>query len=274
MAALEPPRPTTQLMFDLHVKNDEAGVTARVIEFLRSDPTADHVAQELVLAYLQHVGARAAIISEIHSDATVRISGAFGLSDQVKAQFFAMSMWDAVPPAAAIRAQNRVVVPTASQFARDFPHWPEHLGATSLAAVPLMTSSATIGAISVFLRDEGWAPHAAVSIVQEVADVYVLYLATHPHQQRTDSPGPSQRQSVVVTENQYSEISPLDLSARQRHVLELLSQGLTYDQIAARIGFSHSTVRMEILKAYRAFGVTSRRDAVAAAMRWGLVAGN
>jgi len=274
MAAHELSRPTTQLMFDVDVETGGQGVTARVIEFLRSDPTPDHVAQELVLSYAQHLGVRAAIISEVHSDASVRITGAFGVSDQVKAQFSAMSMWDAVPPAVAIRAQQTVVVPTARQFALDFPHWPEHLGATSLATVPLMTASATIGAISVFVRDEGWASHAAASIVQEVADVYVLYLAAHARHQQADGPAPLQRESVTSTQTQDSDISPLDFSARQRHVLELLSQGLTYDQIAARIGFSHSTVRMELLKAYRAFGVSSRRDAVAAAMRWGMIASN
>lgn len=59
-----------------------------------------------------------------------------------------------------------------------------------------------------------------------------------------------------------SHIENQSLTQRQREILILLAQGLTYDQIGHRIGFSHSTVRMELMHIYRAFGVTSREEAV------------
>jgi DNA-binding CsgD family transcriptional regulator len=56
-----------------------------------------------------------------------------------------------------------------------------------------------------------------------------------------------------------------ELSPRQRLILEGMEQGLTNRQIATRIGFSESTVRMESMAIYRFFGVHSRTEAVAAA---------
>lgn len=55
------------------------------------------------------------------------------------------------------------------------------------------------------------------------------------------------------------------LTPRQQLVLEAMRDGLTNRQIAARIAFSESTVRMESMAIYRHFGVHSREEAVAAA---------
>lgn len=59
------------------------------------------------------------------------------------------------------------------------------------------------------------------------------------------------------------------LSPRQRMILVAMAEGMTNRQIAARIAFSESTVRLESMAIYRHFGVHSRLDAVAAARRTG-----
>lgn len=66
--------------------------------------------------------------------------------------------------------------------------------------------------------------------------------------------------------------SGLQFSARQRQVLEFLAHDLTMRQIAARIGYSHSTVRMDALAIYRALGVHDRLGALATARNLGLLA--
>ena len=63
----------------------------------------------------------------------------------------------------------------------------------------------------------------------------------------------------------------LELTQRQKTIPDYLGEGLTYDQIGARIGFSHSTVRMDFMQIYRFFGVTSRDAAVAVALERGLL---
>ena len=62
-----------------------------------------------------------------------------------------------------------------------------------------------------------------------------------------------------------------DLSERQLQTLRLLERNFTMRQIAARIGFSESTVRMESLAIYRALGVHDRRGAVSMGRTLGLL---
>ena len=64
---------------------------------------------------------------------------------------------------------------------------------------------------------------------------------------------------------------PVHLSMRQAAILRHLAEDLTMRQIASRIGYSESTVRMESLAIYRALGVHDRRDAVNLAITVGLI---
>lgn len=63
------------------------------------------------------------------------------------------------------------------------------------------------------------------------------------------------------------------LTARQRVVLGLMAEGLTNAQIADKLAYSASTVRVETMVIYRALGVRSRAEAVAKATGLGLGAG-
>jgi len=62
------------------------------------------------------------------------------------------------------------------------------------------------------------------------------------------------------------------LSRRERAVLEALCEGCTAEQAAARFSVSVNTVRTQIRNIYRKLGVSTRKEAVAAARELGLVA--
>lgn len=62
-----------------------------------------------------------------------------------------------------------------------------------------------------------------------------------------------------------------EISSRQMTILQGMAEGLTNRQIAARICFSESTVRLESMAIYRYFGVHSRGQAVAAALASGVL---
>jgi DNA-binding NarL/FixJ family response regulator len=53
---------------------------------------------------------------------------------------------------------------------------------------------------------------------------------------------------------------PAVLSDRQRAIVELVGDGLTNAQVAARVGFSESTVKQEVSALCEAFGASGRRD--------------
>lgn len=64
---------------------------------------------------------------------------------------------------------------------------------------------------------------------------------------------------------------PSALSARQMAILQGMAEGLTNRQIAQRICFSESTVRLESMAIYRHFGVHSRVHAVSVARSEGFL---
>lgn len=74
-----------------------------------------------------------------------------------------------------------------------------------------------------------------------------------------------------VRRNRHVTSAP-NLSERQLQTLQLIERNFTMRQIASRIGFSESTVRMESLAIYRALGVHDRREAVEVGRKLGLLA--
>jgi len=63
----------------------------------------------------------------------------------------------------------------------------------------------------------------------------------------------------------------LRLSPREYEVLELLSRGLGNREIAAELGVSIETVKTHIERLYKRLGVSTRTDAVAKALRSGII---
>lgn len=63
----------------------------------------------------------------------------------------------------------------------------------------------------------------------------------------------------------------LPLSARQVEIIECVARGMTNDQVAFELGVSASTVKNHLYTACRRLGAASRSQAVAEAIRLGLV---
>ena len=61
------------------------------------------------------------------------------------------------------------------------------------------------------------------------------------------------------------------LTAREREVLGLLADGLAHEEIAQRLGIGSETVRTHVRKASSRLGASTRTQAVATALRLGLI---
>lgn len=81
---------------------------------------------------------------------------------------------------------------------------------------------------------------------------------------------PEAAQSLVKISNLPS-IPSQDLTEREREVLALMIEGLNNTQIAGRLEISPSTVKSHVSNILSKFGVASRTEAVALALRTGLV---
>jgi DNA-binding NarL/FixJ family response regulator len=62
-----------------------------------------------------------------------------------------------------------------------------------------------------------------------------------------------------------------ELTKREQQVLALLADGLAHDEIATRLGIGSETVRTHIRKASSRLGASTRTQAVATALRQGLI---
>jgi DNA-binding CsgD family transcriptional regulator len=136
---------------------------------------------------------------------------------------------------------------------------PGHPSCRPMAAWPLDTSNGHVDHLVIILG----ATEPAGTVrdrVRGIPEVLAVYLAGRdPRNGRTVADAPTAAGAAV------------HLSERQSRVLEMMAQELTMAQIASRIGYSESTVRMESLAIYRALGVHERRHAVAAARGMGLL---
>jgi two-component system nitrate/nitrite response regulator NarL len=70
---------------------------------------------------------------------------------------------------------------------------------------------------------------------------------------------------------QAEEASRVRLSDRERQVLALIAEGLSYPEIATRIYVSTGTVKTYATRAFEKLGVSGQAAAIAEAMRRGLI---
>ena len=63
-----------------------------------------------------------------------------------------------------------------------------------------------------------------------------------------------------------------ELTQRELAVLAMIADGLSHDQIGERLGIGAETVRTHMKKACTRLGASTRTQAVAAALRQGLIA--
>jgi DNA-binding CsgD family transcriptional regulator len=136
---------------------------------------------------------------------------------------------------------------------------PGHRGCRPMAAWPLESTNAHVDHLVLILA----APESAAVVterVEGIPQVLAVYLAGAEAAATNGAPSRPADSSTAV-----------GLSERQSRILELMAQDLTMQQIASRIGFSDSTVRMESLAIYRALGVHDRHHAVEAAQERGLL---
>ncbi|MBL7943197.1 MAG: response regulator transcription factor [Flavobacteriales bacterium] len=86
------------------------------------------------------------------------------------------------------------------------------------------------------------------------------------------SPGVARRVLTLLGNSQQSRAeSPIELTSRERQVLEELVNGKSYKMIADSLGISTPTVNTHIRKIYEKLQVNSIQQAVAMALKKGLV---
>ncbi|KQV26286.1 MULTISPECIES: LuxR C-terminal-related transcriptional regulator [unclassified Microcella] len=133
---------------------------------------------------------------------------------------------------------------------------PLELRGRHMLLTPLLFRGATIGGMAILMDA---APRHEENRVfwSAVADLVSATISS-------DDPAP------VAPRDRQRRSAPL--SARQREILGHMQQGRTNGQIARAMNFGTSTIGHDIMRIFDALGVESRREAVAAAERAGILA--
>jgi DNA-binding CsgD family transcriptional regulator len=222
--------------------------TLTFARFLESQPSVDDIGRFLVALLCWPVAAQGVLVVR-GGDGGLRSLG--GYVEQVPD-------W---PADGSLPAAVRDIVAATSNrpvFRTESCAEGEHL----VAAWPLGSVGHRVGILAVLLSEplEARLVESRAEGIPETLAVYLIG-ATAKHQ--------------MIGAPEASGTSSPDqdsLTSRQVKILSLMSRGMTNAQIAARIGFSASTVRMESLVIYRVLGVHDRQDAVASARLLGVVA--
>ena len=80
-----------------------------------------------------------------------------------------------------------------------------------------------------------------------------------------------QKEVVRLVQEPNRRVPTMDLTAQEIRVLGLAAEGLTNQQIAARVGESGESVKLRLRRCFGKLGATDRASAVAAAVRRGLI---
>lgn len=255
--------------FSFSAIQERSDLQSTLISFLGHEPGFDEIAQELAMDFLRGFESRWVHFARLRSDATLAPLGFFGLSAQEASCFEGVSIWEPWPMSIAARDGQIAVFGDGSDPTVMLPECGKpHPQNTIVVAAPLNLSIKTIGVLSIgFLPSD--APVKSLSLAaKSIAEILVLYLAgwLAPMDRMDGRSATDNETKKVVSDKPRSA-----LSQRQLGILGLLAEGFTYDQIGNRIGFSHSTVRMELMQIYRTFGVKSRAEAVKSAHDLGLI---
>lgn len=238
------------------------------VRFLISRPQVDQLAQFLVLHIFKRHAPVSAVISVCDPDGSLRAVSTFGNPPGGNEAYRSLSLWDAMPISAAVRTDDIVVV-HGDALAADYPGIAQRMSpAVAVAAIPLQLPGEPVGALQMSLGQLPDDVHLEEDL-GGVTAILALYLdlMLHPNGMRRNGEATPSREG----KRDHGHAAPSHLTERQVEILGFMASGLTNAQIAARIGFSESTVRQETMAIYRFLGVEGRQEAAAAARARGLV---
>ena len=237
-----------------------------LLSYLASKPTLDDVAQFLVLDIFREHKPRAALISVFDSSGNVTAAGSFGLASDVVRALRRMSLWDRSPAVDAIRDGEPLVLNDRDSMVGQYPWLENHDGLLNPTTVwPLTLGTQRLGSLQMQFA-ESVSRDAVAPVFAATAPILGLYISL-----RSPLATPLEPERPHAAPRSGNGQEETELSPRQVRILHLLAEGLTNPQIAARIGFSDSTVRQETMAIYRFLGADGRREAVRIAGLRGLL---
>lgn len=220
-----------------------------------SSRSAEEISKFLVLKTFASYSPTALYIAEITHDGYLAPVGGFGFEKTVIATWgrFPLSMH--IPITDAVRTDRCLLIDNVEEFFGNYPIL------TEIENVPIEWEAVMAWPMLPF--GVGFALLEKTPTLNEEFENFLrltgAVIALHLLNSKNDSLIPEYQRSVD------RKRTSIDMSNRQKVILEMLSKGATNSEIALEIGYSESLVRQETIEIYRILGVSGRRELIAVA---------
>jgi DNA-binding CsgD family transcriptional regulator len=188
-----------------------------------------------------------AFLTRLTREGNLKMIASYGYSEAAIAEFETISMWEATPATDAVREKKLIAIHGSEEWRHRFPKISRILGDDHIVvALPLIYRLGVIGAFTMSLKscpEDLESDHDFWSGVASICSFFVVNISEPQHLNSAPTIG------VYLTE-------------RQKKIVHYFKDGLTLAEIAGKLGYSHSTIRQEIIKIYRLLGVRDRKSAI------------
>lgn len=235
-------------------ERDLVRALAELARICAGRPERSSFATSLVLQVLRPFRARAAGVGIVDAQGFLDMRTMYGFAAGTLRDGPRYELSDEFPLTDAVR-RGEIVEGSIAELSERFPRFADYeLKGQYMISMPLLFRGATIGGMAIEMEVS---PHcdACEPFWSAVADLVSATLSVDeaaPARDRGRRSGP--------------------LSPRQHQILQHLQQGRTNSQIARSMNFGTSTIGHDIMRIFDALGVESRREAVDAAERAGILA--
>jgi len=217
--------------------------------------TAEAIAKFLVLKTFASYSPSALYIAELTDDGHLAPVGGFGFEKTAIARLGRVPLSLHIPITDVVRRDECIFIHNIEQLYAEYPSLEEIEGFATDWELAMAWPILPFGVGFAFLDHP-------VDLTEDFENYLKLtgaVIALHLLNGNNEITLPKYQRSVD------RKRTSIDMSNRQKLILEMLSKGATNAVIALEIGYSESLVRQETIEIYRILGVSGRRELIAVA---------
>lgn len=238
---------------------DTTKLVADLAKTVLEDPDPDQFLAHIVNKTLASIDARGGILGVIEREGFLDLQGTYGYERNMVEPFMRIPLWTPMPITDAARSGEISIFKSPEETIKVYPHLRDFsesdLGVT--VSAPIKYRNTVIGAIgftSLKVPQDGFENSETTQGVLALCGLYIRNLLAN---------------RTAVTKDYTAGMK--SLSPRQKQIISLFMEDFTTDQMAARLKYSSSTIKQDIIKIYSVFGVNSRIAVVELAQKAGLI---
>ena len=235
-----------------------------IIQALGSRPSNDDFCSILVHRLFAKEDARSCFIAVLGNDSNIQVTGQYGFEKGLFDRVI-INIWKPSGISDAIRTREIQRVNSWEHYRELYPaNTTPGLGGEGYIAIPFEAADNSVGAV-------GIAFHGALSEILLYDEVIELIQLASPFFTQLNSSPKGTAATKQIDFEKLNSTTEAELSEREQNILQLMSKGKTNQEIGLELHLSESSIRSASVGIFRTLGVHSRKDAVAAATKRGLL---